>query len=221
VHESPTKEVAMSATPQTAAEPLDDATVIKPALHHVNLKTTRLAELIDWYCTVAGMTVNFQSPMGAFLTNDDANHRIALTGVPGLVPDEDRVIHDGMHHTAFEYESLDELLGSYLRLKREGITPHACVDHGLTTSFYYLDPDGNSVEMQCDNYGDWARSTAFMREDERFAADPIGKFLDPDAMVAARRSGVAAADVQQKAYAGGYPPQSPPDMRMPMPPPPA
>ena len=48
---------------------------------------------------------------------------------------------------------MDELLDTYQRLKSDGIVPHGCLDHGMTTSFYYVDPDGNSVELQCDNFG--------------------------------------------------------------------
>jgi catechol-2,3-dioxygenase len=36
-------------------------------------------------------------------------------------------------------------------LKGAGITPFVSVNHGLTTSFYYRDPDGNGVELQIDN----------------------------------------------------------------------
>ena len=34
--------------------------VIKPALHHVTFKTTRLDEMMAWYGTVLGGTVNFK-----------------------------------------------------------------------------------------------------------------------------------------------------------------
>jgi hypothetical protein len=39
--------------------------VIKPTMHHVNLKTTKLQEMIDWYGLVIGAKVNFQFPIGA------------------------------------------------------------------------------------------------------------------------------------------------------------
>jgi catechol 2,3-dioxygenase len=32
----------------------DDGQTIRPKFHHVNLKTTRLQEMIDWYATVVG-----------------------------------------------------------------------------------------------------------------------------------------------------------------------
>jgi catechol-2,3-dioxygenase len=185
-------------------------------LHHVNLKTARLRELIDWYGLVIGAKPNFEWPGGAFLTNDGANHRIALISLPAFCDDKDKAIHSGMHHSAFEYDTLDDLLATYLRLKAAGIEPGGCLDHGLTTSFYYHDPDGNSIELQVDNYGDWAASTEFIRHDSRFAEDPIGKPVSPDSLVAARRSGMSPAEIHVRAYAGDYPPSSPPDLRLPL-----
>jgi catechol-2,3-dioxygenase len=57
--------------------------VIAPILHHVNLKTTQLQAMIDWYATLVGIKVTFQFPGGAWLTNDAANHRLALLAMPG------------------------------------------------------------------------------------------------------------------------------------------
>jgi catechol 2,3-dioxygenase len=190
--------------PVTAVD-FDEQRVRRPTLHHVNLKTTRLEELTHWYGEVIGATPNFQFPGGAFLTNDEANHRIALIALPGFKDDEEKLTRTGMHHSAFEYPTLDDLLATYLRLKAAGIEPGGCLDHGLTMSFYYHDPDGNSVELQVDNYGDWAASTQFIRTDERFAADPIGKPVDPMSLVEARRNGVPEHEIHERAYGGAYP----------------
>jgi alkylhydroperoxidase family enzyme len=46
-----------------------------PTLHHVNLKTTRLREMIEWYGTVVGLKPQHVDPVGAFLTNDAASHQ--------------------------------------------------------------------------------------------------------------------------------------------------
>ena len=75
---------------------------IRPTFHHVNLKTTRLQELIDWYTAVVGAEVTFQDATGAWLTNDGANHRIALLCFPGFIDDPDRETRTRMHHSAFE-----------------------------------------------------------------------------------------------------------------------
>ncbi len=63
---------------------MSNDTVVRPTFHHFNLKTTRLQELIDWYTTVVGAEVTFQDATGAWLTNDAANHRIALLALPRL-----------------------------------------------------------------------------------------------------------------------------------------
>ena len=111
--------------------------MIKPMMHHVNLKTNRLNEMIDWYALVIGTKVNFRFPGGAFISNDRANHRIALLTVPGLQDDPQKFVHTGLHHTAFEYGTFADLMSSYARLKEKGIEPQVCLNHGLTISLYY------------------------------------------------------------------------------------
>jgi catechol-2,3-dioxygenase len=206
------------ATAIAAAAPFDadETRVLRPMMHHLNLKTTRLQEMIDWYGKVVGARPLFQSEIIAFLANDGASHRVALTAVPGLKDDDEKVAHIGMHHSAFEYETLDDLLATYVRLKNGGIVPGACLDHGPTTSFYYIDPDGNLVELQADNYGDWVMSRKFVLEDERFAANPVGEFIDPEKIVAARRQGLSPREVHERAYGGEYPASITPDFRMPL-----
>src|SRR5581483_3246501 len=133
----------------------------------------------------------------------------------GLADDPDKLARTGMHHTAFEFPTLDGLLDTYVRLKGEGILPHACLDHGMTISLYYVDPDGNSVELQADAFGDWARSSAFLSTDS-FVGNPIGMPFDPDQMVAARDAGADAAELHRRTYAGEFPSAEPLDLRFPL-----
>ena len=91
--------------------------ITRPTLHHVNLKTTRLQEMIDWYATVVGMSPTYQFPGGAWLTNDAANHCLALLTSSQLSDDPDKLAHAGIHHSAFEYATIDDLLDTYMRLK--------------------------------------------------------------------------------------------------------
>jgi catechol 2,3-dioxygenase len=192
------------------------AEIAQPVLHHVNLKTRRLQEMIDWYGTVVGTRPNFQAPNAAWLTNDAANHRIALLSSSKLSDDPDKLVHTGMHHIAFEYGSCCELLDTFVRLQALGILPHMSLDHGLTTSFYYVDPDGNSVELQYDNFGDWQASSEWMRTAPEFAQNPIGVPVDPAKMVEARAAGATPQDLHRRAYAGEFLPSTPPDPRIPM-----
>ena len=184
--------------------------VIHPRFHHLNLKTTRLQEMIDFYGTLVGAEVVFQDQVGAWLSNDGANHRIALLAFPNFVDDSEKDTRTGMHHSAFEYASFEDLNASYLRLKEAGVTPALCLDHGMTLSYYYADPDGNHVELQVDCFGDWQKSTEWMRNSDEFKANPIGVFVDPERIAADAATGLSFADIHAKAMAGGYAPEQAP-----------
>ncbi|MGZ5330882.1 MAG: VOC family protein [Solirubrobacterales bacterium] len=184
--------------------------VIHPKFHHFNLKTTRLREMIDFYAVLVGAEVIHQDAVGAWLSNDQANHRIALLAFPNFSDDSEKETHTGLHHTAFEYGVFDELNASYLRLKEAGIEPSFCLDHGMTFSYYYTDPDGNHVELQIDNFGDWSKSTEWMRTSDEFKANPIGQFVDPEKVAADRAEGVEFEEIHAKAMAGGYAPDEAP-----------
>lgn len=176
--------------------------VIRPTFHHFNLKTTRLQELIDWYTTVVGAEVIFQDETGAWLSNDAANHRIALLAFPGFVDDPDKETRTGMHHSAFEYDRFEDLNASYLRLREQGIEPEVCIDHGMTLSYYYKDPDGNRVELQIDAFGDWSASKQWMQRSPDFEANPIGIFVDPARIAERAAAGESFETIHDRAMAG-------------------
>ena len=176
----------------------------RPALHHINLKTTRLADMIEWYGKVTGMTVSHQAPAGAWLSNDGANHRIALLAFPWLSDDASKEGHTGLHHSAFEYSTFQELFDGFAQLRDIGIVPTFCLDHGLTTSMYYSDPDANLVELQVDNFGDWSKSKEWMMTSAEFAANPIGAFFDPRLVYDAYKSGRSPSELHVAITAGQF-----------------
>jgi catechol 2,3-dioxygenase len=182
----------------------------KPTFHHVNLKTTRLQEMIDWYGQVVGTEVVFQDATGAWLSNDGANHRVALLAFPGFADDPEKDTRTGMHHSAFEFASFEDLNAHYLGLRERGIAPDICIDHGMTFSYYYKDPDGNHVELQCDNFGDWADSKQWMITSEQFHVNPIGHFVDPEKVAAATAAGEQFNEIHRKAMADEFAPSQPP-----------
>lgn len=190
---------------------------IKPSLHHVTLKTTRLQDMIDWYKCVLGVKVNFQDPNNAWTTNDTANHRIAFLSVPELRDDPQQNLHTGMHHSAFEYDGFDDLMASYARMRDEGVAPAFSLHHGLTVSLYYRDPDGNHVELQADCFGDWTKSTHYMCNSEDFRANPIGTFFDPEAVYQAHRGGETFDALNAGMRRGDFLPATIPSIGLPEP----
>jgi catechol 2,3-dioxygenase len=191
--------------------------MIRPTLHHVTIKTSHLDDMIKWYALVVGAKVQFRYGAGAWMTNDDANHRMAFLTVPGLTDDAEKNRHNGMHHCAFEYGSFADLMTSFDRLRKAGIEPAFCLDHGMTISLYYRDPEGNFVELQVDSFSDWKLSAEWMRTSPDFAADPIGTFFDPARVYEKFRSGVDFITLQPNIRAGAYKPDSMPEIGLPTP----
>jgi catechol 2,3-dioxygenase len=144
----------------------------------------------------------------AFVSNDEVHHRIVFFEMPGLVADPNKRHHAGLQHIAFAYKTLDDLLGSYARLKGLGILPVWAADHGVGTSFYYEDPDQNNVELNVNNYGnDWT-ATEHMK-----TAPPTVAPVDPDKMMAAREAGASVWELHERALAGEFAPTEPFDPR--------
>ena len=134
--------------------------------------------------------------------------------LPGLKDDPQRSQHHRLQHVAFELPTIDDLLATYARLKSLGIEPVLTADHGASTAFYYDDPDRNSVELTVDNFGDWKKSSEYMRKSPEFAANPMGAHVDPKRMIAARAAGMSVAELHQRAYAGEFLPPVAMDARV-------
>jgi catechol-2,3-dioxygenase len=164
-------------------------------LAHVVLKTSRYRELLDWYKKVLGAWASFENDSLAFLTYDDEHHRVAFVNVPGLA-DQDGG-RAGVHHIAFTYAGLQELLATHDRLERTGIRPIWAVNHGPTTSIYYADPDGNQLEFQVENFDTEEEANAFFGSED-FRLNPIGVDFDPADLKARLEAGESEASLKRR-----------------------
>ena len=170
-------------------------------LAHIVLQTNQPAALRDWYCQVLGATVVHENDFICFISYDDEHHRLAFINPGALAarqPGQGRDIRAGaeagLHHMAFTFANLGDLLDTFSRLKEIGIRPFWCINHGPTTSMYFRDPDNNQVELQIDNFDDVVDGKAYMQS-EAFAKNPIGIEFEPDALVARYRSGTPVAEL--------------------------
>jgi len=64
------------------------------------------------------------------------------------------------------------------------------VNHGVTTSMYYHDPDDNQVELLIDNFATDVAGKAYMRGRSKTDKNPVGVVYEPDELVARVRSGL-------------------------------
>jgi catechol 2,3-dioxygenase len=63
----------------------------------------------------------------------------------------------GLHHVAFKIgTNLDELREAKVMLEAAGIKPNP-VDHEVTKSLYFEDPDGNGIELYVDASDVWRK----------------------------------------------------------------
>jgi catechol 2,3-dioxygenase len=197
---------------------------VHPKLQHYGIATANGEAMIEWYRKVLGMTVNFHlsAPAGAhngppfsatFVSNDEVHHRIVLFDLPGLVDDSEKLRHPRVQHVAFEYQTLDDLLGTYVRLKGLGILPVMAVDEGLQTGLYYTDPDQNSIELNVNNYGNEWTATEHMRMAQSSPGRPRRMFINPEKMYSARKARASAWELHERALAGEFAPEKPYDPR--------
>ena len=179
--------------------------IVPSKFAHAVLRTNKFKEMVEWYKTVLQADIIFENQMLAFMTYDDEHHRLAIAGFPGIV---DRAPHSaGLDHLAYTYANLGDLIATYERLKAAGITPLVPINHGLTTSMYYRDPDGNKVELQIDNFDSIEELKGFFRSND-FSKNPIGVSFDPDELARQYHAGVPEAELKKYRPEAGLDPNA-------------
>jgi catechol-2,3-dioxygenase len=180
----------MDATPDMTRRPREPVTAeaISPSLFaHFVVRTSNYAAMREWYLTVLHARVVHDDGRLCFMTYDDEHHRLALVNVPGLTkPAPDSW---GLNHLAYSYNSLRDLLSTYVRLRDQGIVPFRPINHGPTVSMYYHDPDGTGIELQVDTFPTKQEAQEWFGR-EAFKENPIGVLFDPEDLVKAFEAGV-------------------------------
>ena len=162
---------------------------------HVVYKTHQYEVMIEWYCRIFEAKVQHRDDRLAFLTYDDEHHRFAFLNLgpaPANAAPRDKMAV-GVHHLAYTWKNLGELVDTYKRLKAEGVVPVRPIRHGMTLSTYYEDPDQNMLEFQVDLVSVDA-ANAFM-DSPAFAANPVGEPFDPDELAARFDAGKPVDDL--------------------------
>lgn len=111
----------------------ESSSILHPTLHHFGVVTRHLEKMVEWYAKVVGMVMIYQSSnalgseavvsmSAAFVSNDRANHRMAVFSPPELKEDTDKHAHAKLQHVAFEYATIDDLLTTYTRLVSSSVS---------------------------------------------------------------------------------------------------
>jgi len=119
-------------------------------LGHVVLSVRDAAKSRDFYTRTLGLRISHEDlKQGAvFLSFGREHHELALFQVAtGAPPDASQ---PGLHHMAWQVGSFEELQAAYRDLKAMGVDVESTIEHNVTRSVYFRDPDGNRVELYCD-----------------------------------------------------------------------
>jgi catechol 2,3-dioxygenase len=127
------------------------------SLGHVVLRVTDCPRAERFYNGVLGLPICARLDKDGFRMTFFSlgnHHDFAVMEVSG----EDGVRGDsspGLHHVAFKIgNDLEKLREAKAALEAAGIAPRP-IDHEVTKSLYFADPDGNGVEVYVDASDAW------------------------------------------------------------------
>jgi len=128
--------------------------MIKPdRIGHVVIKVRDLERSKKFYTETLGLQQMMELPqfkMAFFASNGRDHHELACVevGADAAGPQPEQV---GLLHIAFRLRDEDHLRAAYKEFKEKDVPIVFTVDHGVTKSIYFRDPDGHQLEVYCDN----------------------------------------------------------------------
>ena len=133
---------------------------------HLVLNVKNLDHSTKFYTDILGFEIALQRPTGTFLTCGKIHHALALFQAPeGALPVTQGQL--GLNHFAVQVEDINDLKEVYDQLKDSGASMDSNTDHGMTSSIYFFDPDGNKIEFFCNNTVTASEGLDLMRSPER------------------------------------------------------
>ena len=123
-------------------------------LGHIVLSVRDMKASTDFYTRTIGLKVASYKPERgqAFLSFGDDHHALALfqRAAPDAEPPADD--QPGIQHIAWQLEDFAAVQAAWRELQEIGIPVERSVEHNVTRSIYFRDPDNNCVELFCNRW---------------------------------------------------------------------
>jgi catechol 2,3-dioxygenase len=147
--------------------------MIRPErIGHVVIRVRDVEQSKKFYTDVLGLQLMMDAPQikaAFFASNGRDHHEIACFEV-GKDAEGQRSKQIGLAHIAFRLRDEDHLRAAYKELKEKQVPIVFTVDHGITKSIYFRDPDGHQLEVYCDNAPEYI---ATMRQNKYMGLDKL------------------------------------------------
>lgn len=127
--------------------------IIPDRIGHIVIKVRDLERSRRFYTEVLGLSVMMEVPrfkMAFFASHARDHHELACVevGQDAAGPQPHQI---GLVHIAFRLRDEEHLRAAYRELKEKQVPIVSTVNHGITRSIYFRDPDGHQLEVYCDN----------------------------------------------------------------------
>jgi catechol 2,3-dioxygenase len=140
----------------------------RPQLTHMGINVYDVVAMERFYTEVLGMVVtdrgrgkNFKADLVFMSVDPSSHHQVVLAS--GRDPGSPQ---STVNQISFQLNDLDELRELYRRVRDYGVTGIKPLNHGVSWSIYFPDPEGNTIELYCDS--PW------------YIAQPHGDPFDPE-----------------------------------------
>jgi catechol 2,3-dioxygenase len=146
--------------------------ILPDRIGHVVIKVRNLERSKQFFGDVLGLKLMMELPklkIAFFASNGRDHHEIACAEV-GADADRQHSHQVGLQHIAFRLRDEEHLRAAYRELKEKQVPIAFTVDHGITKSIYFTDPDGMMFEVYCDNPPEYI---ARMRENKYAGTDKL------------------------------------------------
>lgn len=147
------------------------------SLAHVVLRTTEqnYDKMVFFYKELLNAEIIFEEEYFSFLRYDYEHHRVGILKTPDTKPKQGDF--SGLEHVSWTFANLTAMARAYAHMKSIGFEPYWAVNHGMTSSMYYRDPERNKVEIQIENFDTADEADAFVRSNV-FKVNPVGTDID-------------------------------------------
>jgi catechol-2,3-dioxygenase len=180
----------------------EEEEMASPKITHLVVNTSNYEAMKDWYINVLEATIGVEATdhSACFLRTDEGHHSLGMFNVGKTdesgsmaLPGSDTGTVARLNHFAFEHSTLEELLETHARLAGSSTNPAVSLNHGLTMSIYYEDPDKNVIELYYDTGYTEEGIVAFYAAGDRYILSPTP--FDPAALLKELQNGKPEAEL--------------------------